>query len=412
MNILFVHEIDWLKKVVFEIHNLSESLSLRGHKVYAIDYENMWEKDSYSFFGSLKTKEVEGISRAIPGASVILRRPGFIRFRFLSRLSASITHYKEIKRTIMENSIDAIVLYSVPTNGLQTIHLAKKFGIPVVFRSIDILHQLVPNAVLRALTKIIERKVYSQSDLVLPNTPRYLQYVLNMGASESNVKLLLLPIDTSIFHPSIDSSEVLQKWGFSQKDQIVLFIGTLFKFCGLERFIRRFPEVIENIPDAKLLIVGDGPQRLELERIISELCLERFVIITGFQPYQTMPQYINLAAVCVNTFLNTGATRDIFPGKIVQYIACGRPTVVTSLPSITTLLPMDSHGVIFADSINDMVKEVISLLRSPERRKRLEQAGINYVRQAHEQQKIADLFEEELMAVIRKKSGSANPKRL
>ena len=233
-----------------------------------------------------------------------------------------------------------------------------------------------------------------------------------MGASESNVKLLLLPIDTSIFHPSIDSSEVLQKWGFSQKDQIVLFIGTLFKFCGLERFIRRFPEVIENIPDAKLLIVGDGPQRLELERIISELCLERFVIITGFQPYQTMPQYINLAAVCVNTFLNTGATRDIFPGKIVQYIACGRPTVVTSLPSITTLLPMDSHGVIFADSINDMVKEVISLLRSPERRKRLEQAGINYVRQAHEQQKIADLFEEELMAVIRKKSGSANPKRL
>ncbi len=37
MNVLFVHEVDWLKKVVFEIHELAESLSQFGHNVYAID---------------------------------------------------------------------------------------------------------------------------------------------------------------------------------------------------------------------------------------------------------------------------------------------------------------------------------------------------------------------------------------
>ncbi|GAI28075.1 unnamed protein product, partial [marine sediment metagenome] len=70
-----------------------------------------------------------------------------------------------------------------------------------------------------------------------------------------------------------------------------------------DAFIRQFPQVIKEVPEAKLLIVGDGPQRVKLERIITELGLERQVIITGFQPYQTMPEYINLAAICINTFL-------------------------------------------------------------------------------------------------------------
>jgi len=411
MNILFIHEVDWLKKVVLDFHNLSEALSLLNHRVYAIDYESMWKRNGYSSLGSLKTKEVEGVSRAIPGASVTLRRPGFIKIPGLSRLSAGITHYREIQRTIREKSIDVIVLYSVPTNGLQTIHLARKFGIPVVFRSIDILHRMVPNAALRPLTRILERKIYSQADLVLPNTPQYLQYVLGMGAAESKVKLLLLPIDTSIFHPSIDCSEVRQKWGFSEKDQIVLFIGTLFQFSGLDGFIRSFLQVIENTPEARLLIVGDGPQRPKLERIITELGLEGRVIITGFQPYPAMPQYI-MATVCINTFLNTDATRNIFPGKIVQYIACGRPTVATPLSGITTLFPGESHGVVYADSTDDMAREVVSLLKSPERRQQLGQAGVSYVRQSHEQQKIARQLEAELLEVIRKKPGRANPERI
>ncbi|MDD5590364.1 MAG: glycosyltransferase family 4 protein [Dehalococcoidales bacterium] len=403
MNILFVHEVDWLKKVVLEFHNLSEALSLLNHHVYAIDYESMWQRNGYVGPGSLKTKEINGCSRAIPGASVTLRRPGFIRIPGLSRLSAGITHYREIQRTIKEKGIDVIVLYSVPTNGLQTIHLAGKFGIPVVFRSIDILHRLVPNTALCPLTRTMERKVYSRADLVLPNTPRYLQYVLGMGAVESRVKLILMPIDTSIFHPSIDCSEIRRKWGFTEQDRIILFIGTLFQFSGLDGFIRSFARVIENAPDARLIIVGDGPQQPYLEKIIIELGLEGRIIITGFQPYPTMPQFINLADVCINTFLNTDATRDIFPGKIVQYIACGRPVVATPLPGITTLLPGESHGVVYADSSDDMAKEVVGLLRSPERRQRMGQAGVSYVQQAHEQQKIARQLEAELEEVIERK---------
>ncbi len=403
MNILFVHEVDILHKVVFEIHNLAEALSLLNHKVYAIDYENEWNKNGLLQFGSLKTREVDGVSRALPGASVCLRRPGFIKIPGLSRLSASLTHYLEIQRTIREENIDIIMLYSVPTNGLQTIHLAKRFKVPVVFRSIDILHQLAPYPALRLATRFLEKKVYSKVDTILTITPNHSRYVISMGAMESKVKLLPLPIDTSIFRPSVDCSEVRRKWGFSEKDQVVVFIGTLFEFSGLDGFIRQFPQVIAEIPEAKLLVVGDGPQRPKLERIITELSLERHVAITGFQPYQTMPQYINLATVCINPFLSTDATKDIFPGKIIQYIACGKATVATPLLGITSLVPDKSHGIIYANTAADIAKEVIDLLKSDEHRQRLGKAGLDYVKQVHDQQKIAHQLESELTEIIKKR---------
>jgi glycosyltransferase involved in cell wall biosynthesis len=400
VNILFIHEVDWLKKVVFEIHNLAESLSLLGHKVYAIDYEDTWRKDrSVASFG-LKTREINGVSRALFGASVDLRRPGFIRIPCLSRLSAGITHYREIARTLREKKIDVIMLYSVPTNGLQTLHLAKKLGIPVVFRSIDILHKLVRYPVLRLPTRSLEKMVYRNVDEILAITPNHLRYVIGMGADASKVKLLLLPIDGNIFHPSPQNFELLQKWGLAAKDRVIIFIGTLFEFSGLDGFIRRFPQIVSAVPEARLLIVGDGPQRPELEKLISATGLGGKVTITGFQPYSTMPQYIGLAALCINPFLNTFATRDIFPGKIIQYLACGKAAVATPLLGITTLVQGESQGIIYADTAADMAQAVIELLRAPDRIKRMEQAGINYVKQHHDQQMIARQLEAELTSIV------------
>ena len=269
----------------------------------------------------------------------------------------------------------------------------------------------MPYPVLRPVTKVLEKRVYSRVDAVLPNTPQYVKYVTSMGVAESKVKWLPFPIDTELFRPSVDCSEVRQKWGLFESDQVIVFIGTLFEFSGLDTFIPQFPKVIKEIPEAKLLIVGDGPQRVKLERIITELGLERQVIITGFQPYQTMPQYINLATICINPFLISAITMNIFPAKIVQYIACGKATVATALPGITTLLPGESHGVVYATSAADMAKEVISLLKSTERQQALGHAGLNHVRRNYSYQKIAHQLETILEEAIKEKRDGTRAKR-
>jgi glycosyltransferase involved in cell wall biosynthesis len=396
MNILFVHEVDWLTKLVFDIHFLAESLSLLGHEVYAIDYENQWRRENIFDFGSLKTKEIAGVSRAFNGTAVSLRRPGFIKIPGIGRISAALTHHVQIPRTIREKSIDAIVLYSVPTNGLQAIRAARKANIPVVFRSIDILNQLVPNPVLRPLTRFLERKVYAGVDMLLTLTPGLSRYVVDMGADEAKVKLLLMPVDTNLFCPSQDLTEIRQKWQIDEKDQIIVYIGTLFEFSGLDILIQQFPDIIKAVPEAKLMIVGDGPQRSKLDSMISGLGLEKQVIITGFQPYMTMPQYINLADLCVNPFLITDATRDIFPGKIVQYLACGKPVVATPLPGTKAVISGEKQGVIYTDNTDDMAEKIVALLKDDEYRERVGRQGLTYAKQRHSYDIIAHELEQHL----------------
>jgi glycosyltransferase involved in cell wall biosynthesis len=403
VNILFIHEIDWLKKVVFEIHTLSELLSLFGHNVYVIDYESMWQKDGFFDFGSMRTHVIKNVGRAYPDAKVELRRPGFIKIPGISRFSALFTQYREIRRTIKEKKIDAIVLYSVPTSGWQAVSLAKKFNIPVVFRSIDVLNQMVGSPLLRPLTRLLEKHVYSRADNILALTPKMSNNVVGLGADSSRVGLLLIPVDTDMFKPAPASEELRQKWGLDAEDAVILFMGTLFEFTGLDLLIRHFHKVLNEVPQAKLLIVGDGPQRPGLEKIITETGMQKSVIITGFQPYDTMPQFINMSTLCINTFLVNDTTRDIFPSKIVQYLACGRGVVATRLPGMATVIQGEGQGVAYGDSIDDIPGKIIGLLKAPERRKQLEQAGLTYAREKHGNEKIARQLEQKLIEAIEKK---------
>ena len=408
MNILFIHEIDWLKKVVFEIHTLSELLSLFGHRVYVIDYESMWQKEGVFDFGSLRTRVVDNVNRAYPGATVELSRPGFIKIPGISRFSALFTQYREIRRTLEEKEIDAIVLYSVPTNGWQAINLAKKFNVPVLFRSIDVLNQMVTSPLLRPLTRLLEKCVYSRADYIHALTPKMSKYVIDLGANPSRVGQLLIPADTNMFKPMPASDELRRKWGLGGQDDIILFIGTTFDFSGLDILIRRFPEVLKEAPQAKLLIVGDGPQRHKLERIIAETGLQKQVVITGFQPYNTMPQYINMSTLCINTFLLNDTTRDIFPSKIVQYLACGKAVVATRLPGLAAVIAGEEQGVVYGDSVDDVPGKIIALLKSAEQRTRLEQAGLTYAKEKHSNEMIAHQLEEKLKEIVKEKRGAAS----
>jgi glycosyltransferase involved in cell wall biosynthesis len=403
VNILFIHEIDWLKKVVFEIHTLSELLSLFGHHVYVIDYESMWKRDNPLDFGRLRTEVIDNVSRSYPNATVSLRRPGFIKIPGISRLSAIFTQYREIRRTIREKKIDVIVLYSVATNGLQTLQLARKAHIPVVFRSIDILHRLVPHSFLRPIVKWLEKKIYSEVDLLLPHTPKEIEYLISMGAKEAKVKLLAYPLETNLFHPSPGSTELRRKWGFGEEDRIIFFQGTLYDFSGLDLFLREFPALLEQVPAAKLLLVGDGPQRTLLESIIAQLNLKDKVVITGFQPFATVSEYTNLAEVCINPFAINDTTREVFPAKIPQYLACAKPVVSTALPGLMSVIPGEDQGIIYVDSVPTMIKEVVSLLKSTERRQRLGQAGLNYTNQTHRAEQVGRQLEVVLKEVIAKK---------
>jgi glycosyltransferase involved in cell wall biosynthesis len=388
MNILFVHEVDWFTKVVFDLHSLSELLSKFGHNVVLIDFASLPNRKRLSDFISIKTEEMKIAGRAHNDASIILIRPGIIKAPFLDRATSFFTHYLAIERTIKNNKIDIIVLYSVPTNGYQVIKIAKKYGIPVVFRSLDILHELVPSRIFSPFTFSIETWVYKHSNKILAESPKLAEYVIRMGADKDKVELLLFGVNLSQFNPHVESADLRESLGLCEDDLVILYIGTLFEFSGLDLYLEQFGNVIKKVPKAKLLIVGGGLLFEKLKEQISELGLSDSVILTGFKPFNMMPKFINMANICINPFKVTGATREIIPGKILQYLACGKPVLATPLLGMVSLLSGPEYGIVYSN-ISRFAEKTIELLDDPKMARAIGENGLRYVADNHDEVKIS-----------------------
>lgn len=406
MNILFVVEVDWQKTYVLDVHNLSESLSILGHNVFIIDFPRKQPKKGRFDFGSLRTEELRDVAgRSNAKSSVTIVRPGFIRIPGVELATAMVTHYLAIEMVIRQYKIDAIVLYSVSTNGVQTIRLAKKYGIPVVFRSLDRLHDLVPYpyGFLSPVTFSLEAWVYSRVDKILPASPNLSDYTLRMCADKDKIEFLSFGVDMNSFSPFVNSNKLKDSLGLASDDRIVEFVGTLFEFCGLDSYMKQFSQVVAEIPKTKLLIVGDGPLKRNLKDLASRFELDEHVMLTGFQPFDMIPQYINLADICISPFPIVDVTRDIMPGKIVQYLACGKPVLATPLPGTVSLISGPEQGIVYSD-LKEFGKQTVALLKDLAWAKEIGWNGYNHAKANYDEEKLANNLERILDRLINNKT--------
>jgi glycosyltransferase involved in cell wall biosynthesis len=302
--------------------------------------------------------------------------------------------YNYVIYTILKSrKIDAIILYSAPTNGVQTILATKRLGIPVIFRSIDVLHKLVPKP-LALPTKLAEKWVYRHVDKILTITTALSRYVVSLGANPDRVGILPLGIDLQCPSLPAKSKSGRLHGGTGIILRTMVFAGTLPHFSGLPALINKMPEMVARVPNLRLLIVGDGVQRPELEKMVRELGLGEQIKITGMVAHSEVPLYIQQADICVSTFPVSGATRDILPTKILQYMSCGKPVVSNPLHGMLDMGIGRKQGVVYVEN-DDWLTAINTAW---ENRDVLGSLARKYVEQEHGYSRIIDRLEKELEA--------------
>jgi len=114
LKLLVVHEVNYAAKIIYEFQILPEILSILGHEVTVVDYDDTWynSRGRTLRFG---TEVFANTHRAYPEASVTLRRPGMIKVPALSRISAAFFTGIEVLRLMKKQKFDAVLLYGLPT---------------------------------------------------------------------------------------------------------------------------------------------------------------------------------------------------------------------------------------------------------------------------------------------------------
>lgn len=408
MNILVVQDSNWFTKVAYACHHVIELLALRGHKVIVLDYEDDWRRRNFLDLGTLKTKEFKNVSRLYDGASITVKRLGFIKLPALCRLSESITATIAILKVIKRYNIDLMLIY-YPNNALQAILLAKIFKVPTVYYAMDIEHEFVPKWYLKRLAVWWERLIYKGIDHVIALTYGLRNYLIQMGASSD--KVTVIPQGVNVDRFRVNKSGILNQYGIGKQDKVVLFIGTLFDFCGIFEILTRFKLILARVPNAKLVVVGDGPAHSSLVSHSHALRLDGNVIFTGRQPFTSLPDFISAANVCICPFQLNKITRDISPLKLYEYMAGGKPVVMTNLPG-TKLMLGSNNGVLYGNNYEEQVSQIISLLENEELAKEQGKKARRFVEGNCSWNRIIPQFERVLEEAIKEKRSGAISKRI
>ena len=373
MKFLFVHEVNWLEKVTYEIHDIPELLSIAGHQVTFLDFPEFNKNDPRNRTFSFRTSRVYGQSRAHPGSKVDVFTPGGVVGGKLRRYFASLTFIPLFWRTVKRQKIDIVVLYGVPTNGWQTIFLAKILKVPVIFRAIDISH-LLRKSKFEFLVKIAERYVYRNANHISVHNNALKDYCVVSGAAANKVSVDFSRLDLDRFKPSSRDGSLGLSYGIQPNQKVVFFRGTLYRFSGLEKFIELFSGYLRENPDVCVLVVGSGEAEKSIQETISRLNLTHQVLLTPFVNYDDLVRHICLADVSVNTFVPSLVTHCVLPGRVLQSLACAIPVVSTPLQGMMSY-SQGSDTVIYRELDDSFVQAIIELLADSELRNQLGSTG-------------------------------------
>ena len=188
-------------------------------------------------------------------------------------------------------------------------------------------------------------------------------------------KIEVLPnaADTEAFGRQYDTQSI--RCQLELKDEpVVMFVGGFYLWHDLGLLVRSFSQIVRAVPNAKLVLVGDGRTRPMVEQVIAEEKLQSAVMLTGPVEHRRVPEMLAIADVAVAPNISFFDGHGGSPLKIYEYMAAGKAIVATNTGQVAEVI-QDGHSGVLVEAGDEVgfAEATINLLNDPPARDRLGQ---------------------------------------
>jgi glycosyltransferase involved in cell wall biosynthesis len=194
-------------------------------------------------------------------------------------------------------------------------------------------------------------------------------------------RIAVLPSGTDLQRFAVrDAAICRRELGLPTDRPYVGFVGSFYRYQGLQCLLDAMVKVKRACPSAHLLLVGDGEAADELKEQAERVGLEKSITWTGRVSYEKAPAWIGSMNVCVAPFrADRGETS---PVKVFDYLACHRPVVASGIPCMeATFTPDSGVQLVPPDNPGLLADAVIALLNDPARCAAMGVQGRHFVEQ-------------------------------
>jgi glycosyltransferase involved in cell wall biosynthesis len=307
------------------------------------------------------------------GGDYVDDEPNIIRTRGVplvdTGLYLSARHSTEAQKILQK--MDIIHVHHPFTSGQLAIRYSRSQGIPLVFTNhtrYDLYAHaympMVPEAVGDGLVRAYMPSFCKACDLVIAPSAGLKDVLINLGV-ESTIDVVPNGVDVHPFQ-SVEQVISRQELGFEEDDILLTYMGRVGPEKNLPFLLRAFAGIAKTYDNVNLLILGDGPERENLEDRVRVMGIGNRVKFTGMIPYSKLPAYMAAADVFV-----TASVTEVHPLSVIEALASGLPVVGIQSPGV-----------------GDIVKDGVTGYLAPEEDLAVFTAKISRIITDHETRKI------------------------
>ena len=206
--------------------------------------------------------------------------------------------------------------------------------------------------------------------------------VNNYHLPEHKTALISNGVDTARFHRVGDASKVIERLGLTSK-RILLGVGRLVPRKGFDQVITCFRRILERVPNAHFVLVGEGPDKPRLQKLVKRERIEDHVTLCGTLDHDDLVRAYSAADVFImpNRDMPDRNTEG-FGLVFLEAGACGTPVIGGNAGGVTDAIQDGATGILVdGQNKDDIVRAAVKILTDSRFATQLGENGIKF---AHE----------------------------
>jgi glycosyltransferase involved in cell wall biosynthesis len=277
---------------------------------------------------------------------------------------------------------------------------ARRAGVPVVISAIHSTGW--PDAIGR-----LNRMLTPWTDAFIGVAAPHGRYLIDEeGFPAHKVRVIPNGVDVDKFNPSVDGSHVRTELGLSATTPVAGIVAALRPEKDHATLLRAMAIVHRSVPDAHLLIVGDGPERPVLEVLSRDLSLDRAVHFLGTR--SDIPQLLAAMDVFVLT-----SRMEASPVSILEAMAIGKPVIAPRVGSIPDSVAHGQTGFLTdPGNVEEVASRLVELFLHPDGAAAMGKAGRALVERRWSLDCMVDGYQRLIEEIYARKRGGGMSERV
>ena len=196
------------------------------------------------------------------------------------------------------------------------------------------------------------------------------------GIPECKITVIPNAIDPEVYKGTskFENLENLKSsLGFHNREKVLISIGRLSKEKGHEIALKAFSNVIKEMPECRLVILGNGPEETRLKTMATNLGISDKVLFLGFQP--NVVDYLNISDICLLTSFTEG-----LPTVILEAFMSSKFVIATSVGGTPEVVQDKRTGILIPPGdIGKLSQETVFYLKNDGEREKISKAAFQFV---------------------------------